>query len=125
MKRCVFCDGEYPDEVSVCPLDRQPLDYDLLLHPITASKEILPLGRAFDVSTMAPQIRELHRDRVTALGVRPHPASQRHLVALALRAIVRLPFFHREKTGAADENESADKSTAPNRQRVDRRRIRI
>src|ERR1041384_1833393 len=72
MKRCVFCGGEYPEEVTVCPLDRQPLDYDTLLLPVTPSRDSPPMGTAFDVSTIAPQIRKVRQDHIAALRARPH-----------------------------------------------------
>ena len=105
MKRCAFCGGEYPEEVTVCPLDRQPLDYDALLLAVTSSRESPPMGTAFDVSTIAPQIREVRRDPIAALRARPHHAFHRAaLVAIARRTIAHFSFFQHARPGDEIEN---------------------
>jgi hypothetical protein len=105
MKVCAFCGGEYPEEVTVCPIDRQPLDYDTLLSPLTPSRESTPVGAAFDVSFIAPQIRAVRRDHIAALRARPYPDTHRaSLVAMARRTIAHLSFFRHKKP--RDEIES-------------------
>jgi hypothetical protein len=101
MKRCAFCGGEYPAELAVCPLDRQPLDYDIRppVLPVTPSWEEQPVGTAFDVSTIAPQIRRVRQDHMAALRARPHHASYRAvLVAMTRRVVTRFSFFRRESS---------------------------
>jgi hypothetical protein len=108
MKRCAFCGGEYPEEVAVCPLDRQPLDYDALPLLVRPSRESPAVGTAFDVSVIAPQIRELRRDHIAALRARPHPTSHRaRLIAMARRTIAHLSFFQHEKPRDEIENHPA------------------
>jgi len=105
MKRCAFCGGEYNDDLTVCPLDRQPLDYDTLLHPVAPGRESPRIGVALDVSAIAPRIRELREDYIAALRRRPHPVSHRaELIAMARRAIAQLHFFRHEKTADEIEN---------------------
>jgi hypothetical protein len=77
----------------VCPLDRQPLDYDTQ-PPVTRSRESYPVGRALDASAIAPQIRRVRQDYIAALRARPHHASYRAgLVRMARRMISHLSFF--------------------------------
>ena len=96
----------------MCPLDRQPLDYDALLEstepPATSSREIETPGAGFDVSTIAPQIQRVRQDHLAALKARPHSASNRaKLVALARGIIVHFPFFRRERPVHEVENHAA------------------
>ena len=92
----------------MCPLDRQPLDYDTLRLPVTPSREGPSIRTAFDVSTIAPQIRELRQDHLAALRARPRHASHRSvLVAMAREAIAHLSFFHRRTSGDETENRKA------------------
>src|SRR5262245_29331650 len=108
MKRCAFCGGEYPEEVTLCPLDRQPLDYDTLLPPVTPPPESPPMRTAFDVSLIAPQIRQVRRDYIAALRARPHQVSHRAiLVAMARRTIAHLSFFRHQRPGNEIENHRA------------------
>src|SRR5258708_37520054 len=98
MKRLAFCGGEYPEEVTVGPLDRQPLDYDTLL-PVTPSRESPSVCAAFDVSSIAPQIQRVRQDHIAALRARPRHASHRAgLIAMARRMITHLSFFRRERS---------------------------
>ena len=106
MKRCAFCGGEYPAELDVCPLDRQPLDYDTLtLTPVKPSWEQQPVGTAFDVSTIAPQIRRVRQDHIAALRARPHHASYRAgLIAMARQVVTQFYFFRCERSEGKVEN---------------------
>ena len=56
-------------------------------------------GRAFDVSAIAPQIRQVRQDPLAVLRARGHPNSCRtRLLAAARRIIAALPFFGRERS---------------------------
>ena len=98
MKQCAFCGGEYPEELTECPLDRQPLDYDTL-RPVTPSRENSRVWAAFDVSSIAPQIQRVRQDHIAALRARPYHDSHRAgLIAMARRMITHLSFFRRERS---------------------------
>jgi hypothetical protein len=56
----------------------------------------LPPGKAFDASTIAPQIQRLRQDHFAAVPTRPHRIFYRRgLIAVALQAVTRLSYFHR------------------------------
>lgn len=112
MKRCAFCGGEYVDELERCPLDGQPLDYDVL--GASASSHGTPGGKTppycegLDASAIAPRIKQLRKNYTLELKTRQrHAASQRGFLAIARRRLARLPFFHRENPGNEIHNPKA------------------
>ena len=99
MKRCAFCGGEYPEELTTCPLDRQALDYDTQppVPHVTPSWAEKPGGTAFDFSTVVARVRRVRQDPIAALRARPHHDSYRAaLVAMARRVVTQFSFFRRE-----------------------------
>jgi membrane protease YdiL (CAAX protease family) len=55
MKRCPYCGTEYPDDASVCAIDRQPLPENIS-HPPPASGQIIdPTQGAADDGAVPPQ----------------------------------------------------------------------
>jgi hypothetical protein len=65
-------------------------------------------GKAFDVSAIAPQIRQVRQDPLGALQARGHPNPYRtRLLAVARRMIAGLPFFGRERSEHEIRNHNA------------------
>ena len=72
------------------------------------SREAHLPGKSFDVSAIAPQIRQVRRDPVRALQARGHPSPYpTRLLAAARRIIAGLPFFIRERSEHEIRNHSA------------------
>ena len=68
----------------------------------------LCVGKAFDASTIAPQIRQVRQDPLAVLKARGHPNSYRtRLLAVARRIIGGLPFFSRERPEHETQNHNA------------------
>lgn len=56
-------------------------------------------GKAFDVSVVAPQIRQVRQDPLRVLQARGHPSPYRTQLLTAARCIIAgLPFFGRERS---------------------------
>lgn len=65
-------------------------------------------GKAFDVSAVAPQIRQVRQDPLRALQARARPSPNRtRLLAAARRIIAGLPFFGRETSEHEIHNHNA------------------
>jgi len=57
-------------------------------------------GKGFDVSTIAPQIRQVQQDQLGVLRARGHSNPYRtRLLAVARCLIAGLPFFSRDRSG--------------------------
>jgi hypothetical protein len=100
MKPCPSCGAEYPTELTLCPLDRHPLDFVTPppVPAVTPPWEKQPAGIAFDFSAIAPQIRRVRQNHLAALRVRPrHTFSKTALVAMARRVVTRFSFFQRDR----------------------------
>jgi cbb3-type cytochrome oxidase subunit 3 len=67
-------------------------------------------GRAFDVSSIAPQIKRLRQDYEAARHSRPHYVFYRRgLLAVAREAVTRLSFFdHGRKNAKSVERDSVE-----------------
>lgn len=73
MKRCQYCGTEYPDDATVCPIDREPLDKDRDAAAVTTTDDVVgsvPLAaQKSDINAVYPEYRWSARDAWKFLGM--------------------------------------------------------
>ena len=89
MKQCIQCGGEYPDDLTACPLDGGNFFVEPRL-PVAAP----PPHHALDVSPIAAQVRRVRENYSAALPTQPRRRDNRTRLVEAFRRIVsHLAFF--------------------------------
>jgi len=89
MKQCIQCGGEYPNDLTACPLDGS----NFFVEPRSPVAP-LPPHHAIDVSAIAKQVRRVREDYTAAFPTRPERTDNRARLVEAFRRIVsHLAFF--------------------------------